>query len=107
MDNVCVFDGHNDSVLFMVDYEPTGRDFLARSEEGHLDLPRALEGNLAGGLFAMSTHPEREPENDLTITSNGYEVRYADALEPAHARRQIDGQLSAIKGLIKRSNGRI
>lgn len=107
MDSVFIFDGHNDAIISMVDYSPTGRDFLARSENGHIDLPRAREGHLAGGLFAMSAYPEHEPENDLTITADGYEVRYADALDPAHARRQIDGQLSAIKALVDRSNGQM
>ncbi|MGK6311908.1 dipeptidase [Neorhizobium sp. DT-125] len=107
MDSIEVFDGHNDAVQFMLDYKPTGRDFLIRSEAGHLDLPRALEGHMVGGLFAMYARPEREPENDLTITSDGYEVRYADAVPLDHARRQIDGYLSAIRALIRRSNGRM
>ena len=107
MDSVYIFDGHNDAIISMIDYTPAGRDFLVRSENGHLDLPRALEGRLAGGLFAVSPYPEREPENDLTITSDGYEVRYADALDPKDARRQVDGQLSAIKALVSRANGQI
>jgi len=107
MDDIHVFDGHNDAVQFMSDYKPAGRDFLARSEAGHLDLPRAIEGRLAGGLFALHAYPERKPENDLTITSDGYEVRYADAVPLDHARRQIDGQLSAMRALIRRSNGRM
>ena len=107
MDNVRIFDGHNDAVQFMLDYRPDGRDFLVRSETGHLDLPRALEGGLAGGLFAMYAAPGQEPVDDLTITHDGYEVRYAEALHPDHARRQIDGQLSAIKKLIGRSGDKI
>lgn len=107
MDGVYIFDGHNDAILSMVDYSATGQDFLVRSENGHLDLPRAREGRMAGGLFAISAHPEREPENDLTITNNGYEVRYAEALDPEHARRQIDGQVSAIEALVSRSNGQM
>jgi membrane dipeptidase len=107
MDDVRIFDGHNDAVQFMLDYKPEGRDFLARSEAGHLDLSRALEGGLAGGLFAMFASPEREPVDDLTITHDGYEVRYAEAVHPDHARRQIDGQLSAIGKLIGRSGDRI
>lgn len=103
MDTVRIFDGHNDAVQFMLDYKPDGRDFLVRSEAGHLDLPRALEGGLAGGLFAMYAPPEHEPVDDLTITHNGYEVHYAEAVHPDHARRQIDGQLSAIRKLIERS----
>ncbi|MGG6893721.1 dipeptidase [Rhizobium sp. BR 315] len=107
MDSVSIFDGHNDAIISMVEYTAQGRDFLSRSENGHLDLPRAREGQMAGGLFAISAYPEREPENDLTITNNGYQVRYADALDPEHARRQIDGQLSAIKSLIGRSGGQM
>ncbi|WP_349957635.1 dipeptidase [Rhizobium sp. ZPR3] len=107
MDTVRIFDGHNDAVQFMLDYKSDGRDFLARSEAGHLDLPRALEGGLAGGLFAMFAAPEHEPVDDLTITHDGYEVRYADAVHPDHARLQIDGQLSAIKKLIERSGDKI
>lgn len=107
MDSVCIFDGHNDAIISIVEYTATGRDFLVRSESGHLDLPRAREGHMAGGLFAISAYPEREPENDLTITNDGYQVRYADALDPEHARRQINGQLSAIKCLIGRSGGRM
>ncbi len=107
MDTIRIFDGHNDAVQFMLDYRPDGRDFLVRSEAGHLDLPRALEGGLAGGLFAMYAAPEHKPVDDLTITHDGYEVRYAEALYPDHALLQIEGQLSAIRKLIGRSGDRI
>ncbi|MCC6790462.1 MAG: dipeptidase [Thermomicrobiales bacterium] len=44
------FDGHNDTVLSI---RETGRSFFERSDEGHVDLPRAQEGGLAGGFFAV------------------------------------------------------
>lgn len=54
-----VFDGHNDTVLdlFRRAGTPTARSFFERSEHGHIDLPRALEGGLAGGLFALFVPP--------------------------------------------------
>jgi membrane dipeptidase len=107
MDSVYIFDGHNDAIISMVDYSADGRDFLVRSTHGHLDLPRAREGRMAGGLFAILAYPEREPENDLTITHNGYEVRYAEALDPDNARRQVEGQVSAIRALVSRSTGQM
>ena len=45
-----IFDGHNDTVMSL---RSTGRDFRDRSDEGHVDLPRAREGGLAGGMFAI------------------------------------------------------
>src|SRR5215213_1942384 len=51
-----VFDGHNDTLL---DLPLTGRSFFERSEQGHLDLPRAREGSLGGGFFAVFI---RDPE---------------------------------------------
>jgi membrane dipeptidase len=45
-----VFDGHNDTVLSLLS---SGRSFFERSDEGHIDLPRAQEGGLGGGFFAV------------------------------------------------------
>jgi membrane dipeptidase len=60
-----IFDGHNDSVQRLQEYCPDGIDFLARSTDGHLDLPRAIDGGLVGGLFAMFVRPEHPPVNDF------------------------------------------
>lgn len=48
------FDGHNDTI--MMAEGPIGQDvrhFLERQDIGHLDLVRAREGGLAGGVFAV------------------------------------------------------
>ena len=51
-----VFDGHNDTLTKIRHGGPDAqRSFLERSELGHLDLPRAREGGLAGGFFAIFT----------------------------------------------------
>lgn len=56
MSTIPVFDGHNDTILDLLTPERgKGRTFFARSEYGHLDLPRAQEGGFAGGLFACYT----------------------------------------------------
>jgi len=47
---VPVFDGHNDTLL---ELPSSGRSFFERSETGHVDLPRAREGGMAGGMFAV------------------------------------------------------
>jgi membrane dipeptidase len=52
-----IFDGHNDTILSLtgrgLDRNAAGRSFFERSEIGHVDLPRAREGGLAGGFFAV------------------------------------------------------
>jgi membrane dipeptidase len=45
-----VFDGHNDALT-----RDDAGGFATGREGGHLDLPRAHEGGLAGGIFAMFT----------------------------------------------------
>ena len=49
-----IIDGHNDTVGSIC----AGRDFFERSDEGHIDLPRAREGGLAGGFFAIMAGQE-------------------------------------------------
>lgn len=104
---ISIFDGHNDSVQRMKEYRPDGVDFLERSTTGHLDLPRAQEGGMVGGLFAMFAGSERPSKNDLRVAEKSYEVRLADALDPAYARHEIFRQLAALKTLESRADGRI
>ncbi|MDI3339305.1 MAG: dipeptidase [Sphaerobacter sp.] len=51
-----IFDGHNDTILSLAGEGfdgPGGRSFFERAEKGHIDLPRAREGGLGGGFFAV------------------------------------------------------
>jgi membrane dipeptidase len=57
-----VFDGHNDTLLRVRAPNEQGdvRSFFDHGAEGHLDLPRALEGGFAGGMFAIFIETEGE-----------------------------------------------
>jgi membrane dipeptidase len=48
-----ILDGHNDVLLAVQGHREKPRSFFQRSDRGHLDLPRALEGGMAGGFFAV------------------------------------------------------
>jgi membrane dipeptidase len=104
---LAIFDGHNDSVQRLQQYRPDGIDFLARSTGGHLDLPRALDGGLVGGLFAMFVRPEHPPVNDVIVGKSSYEVRLAEPLDTAYARRKTWELLTALKRMEARADGMI
>ncbi|WP_347265845.1 dipeptidase [Paracoccus sp. (in: a-proteobacteria)] len=59
-----VFDGHNDALLRL--WKTGGADaaqrFVTGEEVGHIDLPRATRGGLAGGLCAIYVPSERVPD---------------------------------------------
>lgn len=79
-----VFDGHNDSIMhyalpkLLPNFEELfpdwagkePRTFFQRSDMGHIDLPRAKEGNLGGGFFAVSAIPETN-EGKFKVDSVG------------------------------------
>jgi membrane dipeptidase len=107
---VTIFDGHNDSVHKTRDYlglDAGGIDFLAENTTGHLDLPRARRGGMAGGFFAMWVPPEHSAENDVTADGSSYSVRMAEPLDPAYARRSVARQMAALKALAARSEDAI
>jgi membrane dipeptidase len=61
---IAVFDGHNDALT-----REDAADFATGRADGHLDLPRARAGGLAGGIFALFTDtpgydPDFEPDAD-------------------------------------------
>jgi membrane dipeptidase len=82
-----------------------------RSERGHLDLPRAREGGLAGGFFAINSPPDMsgvmQPESDFARTEAGYEMRLATAIDPAFAQRFTIGALASALKLEAESAGQV
>ncbi|CAA9562446.1 MAG: Microsomal dipeptidase, partial [uncultured Thermomicrobiales bacterium] len=73
---VPVFDGHNDTLL---DLGVAGRSFFERSDAGHIDLPRAREGGLAGGLFAVFVRdPKAAVEEPQEIDDEAADADGAD-----------------------------
>src|SRR5215211_1036320 len=103
MDEIPVFDGHNDTLLNLhLPDRGKRRSFFGRSERGHIDLPRACEGGFGGGFFACYTpNPEDDgwnEESELTLTDDGYEVSGAPPLDPGYARGFAD---DLVEGLFR------
>src|SRR6185312_9988059 len=104
--------GHQDTLLSL--YLPRSgceRDFFVRSTTGHLDLPRAQEGGIAGGFFAVFVPPDPslpcDSESDLTVTATGYSMRLADPLEHTYAMRVAMGAVALLFRLEARSQGQL
>jgi membrane dipeptidase len=86
-----VFDGHNDTLTQIRNAKlEERRSFVERSDRGHIDLPRAREGGLAGGFFAIYTaSPGYERVVRPMFDAEGDEVPggYTIDLPPRLARR--------------------
>ncbi|CAN5135088.1 dipeptidase [soil metagenome] len=85
-----VFDGHNDTILSL---NRTGRSFFEKSSEGHLDLPRAKEGGVGGGFFAVY------------IADRGADQPTDDALSTEYAQSQALSMLGKLIRLEAESQG--
>lgn len=76
-----VFDGHNDVLLRLWRNGRAGSDpvseFTEGTEKGHIDLPRARTGGLAGGLCAIYI-----PAGELTLKEPDARGSYATPLSP-------------------------
>lgn len=112
MSEIPVIVGHQDTLLSL--YLPErgcGRDFFVRSDQGHLDLPRAQEGNVAGGFFAVfvpkDTCQPENPDDALTITETGYRVRLADPLDHAYALSTAIGMVALLFRLEAQAAGKL
>ncbi|MEJ2204794.1 MAG: dipeptidase [Gemmatimonadota bacterium] len=110
---VAIFDGHNDTLTQIRNSAPEeARSFLQRSGRGHVDLPRAREGGLAGGFFAVfnaSRNYERTLEEVLGPDGTAVPGAWSVPLPPRLARRTaLSYTLSVISDLYRlerESNG--
>ena len=113
MNELPILIGHNDTLLNL--YLPergSGRSFFVRSDKGHIDLPRAREGGLAGGFFAIFVPPNPAVvdslESGLTLTEKGYEVRMQPALDDiAYAQRVTIAMMASLFRIEAESEGQV
>jgi membrane dipeptidase len=71
-----IFDGHNDSIT-----RADAADFASGRAGGHIDLPRARAGGLAGGIFALfQSTPGYDPDFDAVDASGAYELELAEPI---------------------------
>jgi len=93
-----IFDGHNDFLLALPD---GNRSFFDRSEEGHLDLPRAREGGLGGGFCAVFV---RSPGQE------GRRERWEEtppAIDPAYAPPVVIAAMARLFRIERESDGQV
>jgi len=109
---VPVFDGHNDALLRL--YKRGGADapraFLEGDGKGQLDLPMALEGGFAGGLFAIFV-PSKDgaigPNAAAASQANGEDTPVAPAVDLAPAQKVVFRMLSLLTRIERESHGRV
>ena len=114
-----VFDGHNDTLL---DLPLSNRSFFERADVGHLDLPRAREGGLGGGFFAVfvrdpeeiedtSTFEAEDADTDSTSRATSTSSRYSDPnafpeqMDLAYAQREAMTMVARLIRLERESRG--
>jgi membrane dipeptidase len=106
--------GHQDTLLSLSLAERgKGRSFFERSQVGHLDLPRAREGGVAGGFFAIFVPAPQDPiqvnvnRMEVMRTEKGYEIAYAPAIEMDYARRVTMAMMAMLFRLEAASGGQL
>jgi membrane dipeptidase len=104
-----VIDGHNDTLLNL--YLPErggGRSFFDKSDIGHIDLPRAKQGGLAGGFFSLFVPPYlSNPKGAITITADGKNFRMAPPMDVHHARDMTTALMASLFRIVNVSHGRV
>ena len=66
--NIPIFDGHNDTLLSYFNKDRGDSSFRERTDKGHIDFPRAKEGNFAGGFFAVFSANSGDLEDVMTMS---------------------------------------
>ncbi|WP_137287381.1 dipeptidase [Halorussus salinisoli] len=102
-----IFDGHNDTLLDLhLESRGGGRSFFERSESGHVDLPRAREGGLGGGFFAVFV-PNEDYEYERREIDEGYETDLPPAVSHERAKHFTYDVLARLHRIAADSEGAV
>lgn len=106
---VPIFDGHNDTILRAVRASAENPfDFFTENATGHLDLPRARRGGMAGGIFAIFTPaPPGTPKIEPVIDETGYRQQLDRPVDPDYACQFTEAAVDTLLGLIHASGGQV
>jgi membrane dipeptidase len=104
------FDGHNDVLLRLS--RRAGADavaaFLQGDEKGQLDLPKALAGGFAGGLFAIFVpSTEKKAAAKETASPDFASTPEPPGVDVAEAQRTVFGMMSLLFRIEAQSAGRL
>jgi membrane dipeptidase len=107
-----VFDGHNDTLVALhLPGEDGPRSFFERSDRGHIDLPRALEGGFAGGFFAICVPPSPDVHSFFGSgpppTDAGYDLPLPPPLDRAYALEMTNAVMADVFRIEAESEGRL
>ncbi|UOM34658.1 dipeptidase [Acuticoccus sp. I52.16.1] len=102
--NQRIFDGHNDVLLRLWRRDRTGERFFGSNAEGHVDLVRARQGGLAGGIFA--TFVMDEPGTGRTATQGSVDAPPV-GLAQERALQVTLAQLAIAFRIERRSKGEV
>lgn len=81
-----IFDGHNDLILRMITGKVTAERLREGCVDGHIDLPRARHGGLAGGFFAIFVpSPAETPLRMEEFSKPAYDLPLPPPVDPATA----------------------
>ena len=101
-----VFDGHNDALLRLWKAGPSALPHFANGGPGHIDLPKARKGGLAGGFFAIFVPGALK--FDLAILQQAeYDVPLPSELNEAEALKAVMEQAAILLSLEERGDLRI
>jgi membrane dipeptidase len=97
-----VFDGHNDAIT-----REDAADFATGRDGGHIDLPRARAGGLAGGIFALFTPTPGAEHIDFDADGGRMEVELAAPIGPEIAAATTTQAAGRLLGLERDGHLRI
>lgn len=111
MQDIQVFDGHNDALLRLSQSKSADpvMDFINGEEAGHIDLPKARSGSLVGGMFALYSPSGKDPLGFFSQLATGKEISVPNPppLDMEEARNSIVTQLAILKKIERESDGQV
>lgn len=106
MENIPIFDGHNDTLLKLHTSANHELEFFNETEWGHIDFPRAKKGNFWGGFFAAFTpNKNYHMESAQYLTESGYDIPLPPPIDQPTALNYTNALAAILFKLESESNG--